>query len=130
MKTEGEQAARDRIAAYVAAKSRERERVRFGPSHLPQDVADDVGLTSGPADTKSEPEGFIHAEADASQTSASDVASVIGLTIGPSDDRESRLRALFTLFFHEAGLTPDEATIAALATAARRMGYALVPIRR
>jgi hypothetical protein len=62
--------------------------------------------------------------------SAQDVADVIGLTVGPSDPREARLRALFTLFCHESGLDPPEELVAALAAAAARMGYALVPVRR
>jgi hypothetical protein len=57
-------------------------------------------------------------------------ADEAGLTQMPGDSREARLRALFTLFFHESGLEPPEATIAALATAALRMGYVIVPVRR
>jgi len=54
----------------------------------------------------------------------------IGLTQLPGDSREARLRALFALFFHEAGLIPDDNIISALAAAMRRMGYAFVPVRR
>ena len=57
-------------------------------------------------------------------------SDAIGLTPTPADEREARLRALFALFFHEAGLIPDDNIISALAAAMRRMGYAFVPVRR
>jgi hypothetical protein len=62
--------------------------------------------------------------------STPDAADALGLTQVPRDSSEARLRALFALFFHEAGLEPIDATVSALAAAARRLGYVIVPVRR
>ncbi len=67
---------------------------------------------------------------DSALESPADVPFDLSVTQVSSDGRETRLRALFTLFFHEAGLEPAESTIVALAATAHRMGYALVPVRR
>ena len=61
---------------------------------------------------------------------AQDASDAVGLTQVPGDDRETRLRALYALFFHEAGLEVDDVTLCALAASTRRMGYVLVPVRR
>ena len=63
-------------------------------------------------------------------SAAPSAPDAVRLTVGPSDEREARLRALFTLFFHEAGMEPPPELVAAIAAAAARLGYALVPVRR
>ncbi len=59
-----------------------------------------------------------------------DAPERLWVTSIPPDGREARLRALFALFFHEAGLESTDETVANLARSAHRLGYALVPIRR